>query len=757
MDQRRLSHFRILGRLGEGGMGLVYVAEDERLRRRVALKLLPPAFVGDAERRQRFLREARAAAAVTHSSIAAIYEVGEEGDDVFIAMEYIEGRTLRELVEEGPRPVAEAVRFAIDIARGLERAHASGVVHRDLKPENVIVDGDGRARILDFGLAKLRADEAPVVSGALSQAETLVRADLRTGAGTIVGTAAYMSPEQARGSAVDARSDLFSLGVVLYELVTGRNPFRGSTPVDTLSAVLKDRPRPAGAWNPEVPPALEHVLDRLLAKEPGARLASATELVRELEALATAPRVSRVVPSPGERSIAVLPFADMSPEKDQDYFCEGIAEELMSALTRIEGLKVAARTSAFQFKGRADDVRRIGQQLGVETVLEGSVRKAGRRLRVTAQLVSAADGYQLWSERYEGDLEDVFAIQDQIAASLVDRLKISPGGEPAPRVRRAENAEAYTLYLQGRYWWNKRHQGGLRKAMEFFEEAVRIAPSYALAHAGVADAHTVTAFYGFEPPRVPLARARAASDRALELDDALPEAHVSRAFLLFWFGYAWAEAEREFRRALALDPHHVNAHMFFGQLLAVTGRADEADAHWDSALARDPLSTLTNGIVGSGLTFARRYAAARDRCRQALALEPDHLQSLFAVALADLHLDRFEDAAEDARRACALSGRTPFFVGLEALVRGRAGELDEAKTLIAELEERSAREYVTPFAFAWAHAGLREPEATIRWIERSHEERAAPVFAIEAMREFDFLRGVEHFDALRRRMGLGAS
>src|SRR5262245_43775310 len=368
MDEKRLSHFRILGRLGEGGMGVVYKAEDERLRRTVALKLLPPAFVGDPERRQRFLREARAAAAVTHSSIAAIYEVGEDGDDVFIAMEYVEGRTLRALVDEGPRPVLEAVRLAIEIARGLERAHASGVVHRDLKPENVIVDGEGRARILDFGLAKLHGDEAPAVSATLSQAETLVRdADLRTGAGTIVGTAAYMSPEQARGEAVDARSDLFSLGVVLYELLTGRNPFRGPTPVDTLSAVLKDRPRPAGEWNSDVPAALDQILDRLLAKHRDARLASAAELVRELEGLAGAPPVSRVEAAASERSIAVLPFADMSPQKDQDYFCEGIAEELMSALTRIEGLRVAARTSAFQFKGRSGDVRDIGHQLGVET------------------------------------------------------------------------------------------------------------------------------------------------------------------------------------------------------------------------------------------------------------------------------------------------------------------------------------------------------------------------------------------------------
>ena len=335
-------------------------------------------------------------------------------------------------------------------------------------------------------------------------------------------------------------------------------------------------------------------------------------------------------------------------------------------------------------------------------------------------------------------------------------MKLKLAAAEAPRVRRAENAEAYSLYLQGRYWWNKRHQGGLRKAAGFFEEAVRIAPSYALAHAGVADAHSVVAFYGLEPPSTAVPRARQAAERAMALDEALPEAHVSRALILFWFDFAWAEAERSFRRALALDPQHVNAHVFFGLLLAVTGRAGEAEPHWQAALARDPLSTLTNGIVGGGLNFARRYEAARDRCRQALDLEPDHLQSLFVVAMSDLHLDRHAEAVEDARRVVLLAGRTPLFLGFEGMVQGLAGRPDETRARLAELQERSGREYVPPIAFAWLHAGLREPERTIEWLERAHAERSAFVFALDALREFDFLRGQPRFHALLRRMGLGA-
>jgi serine/threonine protein kinase len=528
MEEKRLSHFRLVAKIGEGGMGIVYKAEDEKLRRPVAVKLLPPDLVGDPVRRRRLLREAQAAAAVRHPTVAAIYEVGEEGEAAFIVMELVEGQTLRALMGDQAVAIPEALRIVTEIARGLERAHACGVIHRDLKPDNVMMEADGHVKILDFGLAKLREPPVASVGQGISKRETW-DAEL-TQRGSLVGTAAYMSPEQARGQAVDPRSDLFTLGVLLYELVTGRNPFRGPSPMDTLSAILKDRPLPASAVNPEVTPALDRVLERLLAKDPRERPASATALIEELEAVGRSPqRLLTADDGPPRRSIAVLPFADMSQEKDQDYFCEGIAEELITALAHVEGLRVAARTSAFQFKGRADDVRRIGQQLGVETVLEGSVRKAGSRLRVTAQLVSTADGYHLWSERYDREMEDVFAIQDEIAATIVQTLKIRLVGEGAiPRVRRStEDPEAYRLYLQGRYWWNKRHEVGLRKGLDFFDQAIAKDPSYALAYAGVADSYSTIGFYGFQPPKTAFAKAKQAAERALALDESLAEAHTA--------------------------------------------------------------------------------------------------------------------------------------------------------------------------------------------------------------------------------------
>jgi serine/threonine-protein kinase len=753
MEPERLSHFRILGKIGEGGMGVVYRAEDEKLRRPVALKLLAPAFAADEERRRRFLREAQAAAAVRHPAIAAIYEVGEDGDAAFIAMELVEGRTLRTMLDADPPTVSEAARIVTELARGLERAHSSGVIHRDLKPDNVMIEPDGRVKILDFGLAKLL--EAPGTEGDAGLSQRATRAADLTREGSLVGTAAYMSPEQARGQGLDLRSDLFSLGVLFYELLTGRHPFRGVTPMDTLSAILKVRPAAASAVNPDVPPALEAVLERLLAKEPGDRLPSASALVSELEAAASASTPIAERGGAAQPSVAVLPFVDMSPDKDQDYFCEGIAEELIGALGRVPGLRVAARTSAFQFKGRADDVRRIGQQLNVEAVLEGSVRKAGNRLRVTAQLVSTKDGYQLWSERYDRETEDVFAIQDEIAATLVETLKIRLADAQAPRGRRAtEDLEAYHLYLQGRYWWNKRHEGGLWKSVDFFAQAIARDPSYALAHAGLADAHSVIGYYAFLPPRAAFAKAKQAAEKALGLDDRLPEAHVSTALVRFWFDWDWAGAEQAFRRSLERNPHHVPAHIFLGQLLAAIGRVDEARGQWQAALELDPMSPLTNGIVASGLYFARHYEAGLARCRKALELDPNHIQSLWTEAFTCGQLGRFDEGIEAAERAASLSGRAPIFLGTLGLLLALAGRGDQARALVRELESRSTQEYVGPHVLASIHAGLGQKPETLDCLERAYEERNSMMMAVAAMREFDFLRGEDRFDRLLKRLNL---
>jgi serine/threonine-protein kinase len=751
---KRLSHFRVLEKIGEGGMGLVYKAEDEALRRTVALKVLLPEFVADVERRSRFMREAQAAAAINHPAVAAVYEVGEDAGEVFIAMEYVEGRSLRTALDEGRRPLAATLRIGAEIARGLEKAHAAGIVHRDLKPENVMLCPDDAVKILDFGLAKLRDEGPALVDPALSGAETRANVAL-TREGTILGTTSYMSPEQARGLPVDHRSDLFSLGVILYEMLVGRNPFRGPTAIDSLSAVIRDNPPAASDANPEVPLALDRLLASLLAKDPRERPGQVAGVAAELEVLGRSAAFPSAQGRGAIRSIAVLPFADMSSQKDQDYFCEGIAEELINALAHVEGLRVAARSSAFQFKGRADDVRRIGRELAVDSVLEGSVRKAGSRLRVTAQLVSAADGYHLWSERYDREMEDVFALQDEIAATIVGALRLKLASEAPLRLRRStEDVEAYQLYLQGRYWWNKRYEGGLRKAVDFFERAIARDPAYALAHSGVADAYSVIGFYTFVPPKEAFARARRATETALGLDDDLAAAHVSMALVHFWFEWDFEKAEREFRRALELDANSVAAHIFLGQMLAAQGRAAQAEAAWQAALDLDPLSPLTNGIVGSGLYFLRRYEDARARCRKALELDPDHVQSLFALALIAAELGRYDEALAAAERAVSLSGRSPFFLGILGFVRATSNRRSEAAAVRLELNDRSRHEYVAPLLHAWILAGLGERDEALDRLEQAYAERNSMLFCISAMRTFDALRGEARFEALLRRVGL---
>jgi serine/threonine-protein kinase len=746
VEGKRFSHFLIEELLGEGGMGRVYKATDESLRRTVALKVLLPEFARNPERRQRFLREAQAAAAVSDPSIAAVYEVGEDGEDAFIAMEYVQGKTLRAVAQDGPLEVGEAIRVASEIAKALERAHQSGVIHRDLKPENVMLGDGGAVKILDFGLAKIR--EAPRSGPLASELET--KSGNLTREGTILGTVAYMSPEQARGQRLDPRSDIFSLGVVLYELLTGLHPFRGETSADTLSAVLKENPPPPSRSNPEVLPALDALLERMLEKEPAGRPASAQEVRLELKSLDLAPQAPE---SPEGGSVAVLPFADMSPEKDQDYFCEGIAEELINALAHVEGLKVASRTSAFQFKGKADDIRRIGQKLGVATVLEGSVRKAGTRLRVTVQLVSTANGYHLWSERYDRDTQDIFALQDEIAQSLVQALKIRLGHQRPVR-RATESVEAYHLYLQGRYFWNKRYEGGLKRSVEFFEAAIEKDPSYALAHAGLADAYSVIGYYTFLPSREAFSMAKEASDRAVALDPSLAEAHVSRALVAFWFEWDFPRAEAEFRQAILLKPTHVPAYMFLGQLMPLLARTEEAAPLWQKALELDPLGPLTHGIVGSGHVFARQEERAVEECSKALALDPNHVQSLWAISMAYSRLGRAAEALAAADRMVSLGGRSPFFLGIRGALLAILGKKDEARSVVRELDGWAGSEYVAPCLKGFLFAALGDAREALDSLERAYEERNPLLICLAAWREFDFLRGEARFRALVKTVGL---
>lgn len=734
----RLGHYEILERLGAGGMGVVYKARDARLKRLVALKMLPAELTQDATAKQRFLQEAEAASHLDHPNVCTVYEIAETPQgELYLAMAFYEGETLKQRIEGEPLGLVEAVEIAIQITQGLAKAHGAGIIHRDIKPANVMLTADGLVKILDFGLAKL-ADQAAV-----------------TQTGTVVGTVAYMSPEQAAGDVVDARTDLWSLGVVVYEMLSNERPFTGESAQPIINAIVNRTPRPLRSWRSDIPAELERIVTRLLSKSSERRYASTVELLADLRTLKRTLEMSgAAVDRATERpSIAVLPFTDMSPQKDLDYFCEGMAEEVIGALTKLEGLRVAARTSAFQFKGQAQDVRRIGEQLNVKTVLEGSVRTSGNRLRVTAQLVDVTDGYHLWAERYDRTMEDVFDIQDEIARAIVETLKVKLiGGEsPARPERYTENLEAYHLYLQGRYYWFGRYKGGLQKAIQFFDGALKKDPAYAPAYAGLARSYGVVAFYGLLPPDVGLARARAAADQALTLAPDLAEAHAGLG-MAHLVGWDWVASEEAFRRALRLDPGDVVAHVWFALLLSFMGRAREAIEQIGLAEQLDPLSAYVYGIKAHVLHEARRFEQGIEAAELALALDPNSSLALWALGLSASAVERHEQAVTALERAVETSGRAPLLVGFLGFEYGRAQRPAEAHALLDELLERSKSEYVEPLGTAVAYIGVNDLTTAIERLESGLGAHGGAMGASKVIEPLDILRNDPRFSALLRRM-----
>jgi TolB-like protein/Tfp pilus assembly protein PilF len=643
-----LGPYEIVSPLGAGGMGEVYRAKDTRLDRDVAIKVLPEAFASDADRLSRFEREAKAVAALNHPNILAIYDYGREGGVAYAVTELLEGANLRDRTASGPMPAREAVGFAAQIARGLSAAHEKGIVHRDVKPENIFVTKGGIAKILDFGLSK---------TGPAGGAREAATQSLITSPGTVMGTAGYMSPEQVRGLAVDPRSDIFSLGVVLYEMLSGRRAFAGGSAVETMSAILREDP--LSVSGAVLPAGLERIVRRFLEKRPEDRFQTARDAVFALETLSGGAPAGDAGAAP--RSIAVLPFADMSPAKDQDYFCEGLAEELIHALTKIPQLRVASRTASFQFRGRGEDLAAAADQLRVEAILEGSVRKAGDRLRVSVQLVNAADGFHLWSERYDRDMSDVFAIQDDITEKVVAALSLVLTERERRAMARPQTRQidAYDLYLRGRQVHYRGSSRNQRAAIALFEKAVAVDPDYALAYAGIADASVMIYMYHGSHAE-DLDRAEAASLRALQLAPQSAECHASRGFAAS-AAKLYDEAEREFGTALALDPNQFEAKYLFGRMRVAQGRIEEAVALWEEAVRIRPddynVPLLLHGFyqglrrVGEAREMARLGVAAAEKH---LALNPEDARPLYLGAGALVLLGHRERAFEWAERALAL-------------------------------------------------------------------------------------------------------
>jgi len=735
-------------------MGDVYVAEDTRLNRRVAVKFLRSEVSDARDSRARILREARAAAALNHPNIVHIYSVEEASDLVFITMELVQGRSLRQLLAAGTGlPLAQTISVAAQLAEALACAHAAGIVHRDLKPGNVMVTDDERVKILDFGVAKVVAR----ISTQSAEDSTTTGEDASVG--QAVGTTGYMSPEQALGKALDARTDLFALGVVVYEMATGRTPFQGDTVAAVFDHLLNRRQPPLLTFNPTLPRSLEILIDKALEKDPEHRYRSADEFLRDLRNVtgstsSTANAVTIAAEPRASSSVAVLPFVDMSAGKDQEYFCHGITEEIITALTSVPGLQVISRTSAFAFQSKDLEITEIGRRLRVTTILEGSVRKSGARVRITAQLVNAEDGYHIWSKRFDRELSDVFVIQDEIAASILDEFRIDH--ETGPSERAPLNVPAHDAYLKGMYALNKWTEGTVREAIGAFRQALAEDAAFAPAYAALAEAHIW--FYsgvGILPAAETVPQARRAVDKALALDADLAQAYKVRGLIAMNHDWDRREAERALTRALQLGPGSASAHLWNAWRLALLERRhDLALVELEQAERLDPLDLQVKTQIGYVHHFRHDLDRAIAQFEKVVALEPSFAFAHYALGDALTQRGQFDRAIAELDKSIELGGRSVNHVGVLGYAYARSGNRERAKEHLDELNARGAAGYVSPMWFGLVHLGLSDLDGLFHSLNRAFEERDGSLILITAAVEFDPVREDPRFKTLLERMGM---
>ncbi len=736
-----LSHYSIVSKLGAGGMGEVYLAQDTKLDRKVALKVLSADVASNRDRTDRFVREAKSAAALNHPNIAHVYEIGESDGTHYIAMEFIDGVTLREKINHEETPLSKLLKYLTQVAEGLNKAHAAGIVHRDLKPDNIMITRDDYAKVLDFGLAKLVEPQKAFGSRTSSSEVVTAMMQQQSIAGMVLGTIGYMSPEQASGRVheIDHRSDVFSFGCILFEAASRQKAFEGKDALDSLHKVVHAPTPLLKDVNPLAPDDLQRMVRRCLAKERDKRYQSMKEVAIELDDLQqelkrqTASDYSGRVTSSASvttsgaessTSIAVLPFVNISNDPDNEYFCDGLAEELLNALTKIDHLKVAARTSAFSFKGKNAAVSEIGQKLNVKTVLEGSVRRSGNRLRITVQLVNASEGYHLWSERYDREMQDIFNVQDEITLAVVDALKLKLFSDEKAVVlkRYTDDVEAHELFLKGRYYHYKYSAEGWRRAIEFFERAIEKEPNYAPAYAGMNTSLGFLWFLGFLSAEQAVPQMKAAAIKALEIDENLAEAHLSQAMISFFYDWEWQKAEQEFKRAIGLDPHNAEALSFYSMFLGFEERFKEAIDQGERAIAIDPLSTVINMNVGWTFFSAGLFDKTLDQADKMIEVEPDFYGSYWLRGAIYLSEGDYDKAVNELKKAVSLGGRQIVLADLGGAY-GLAGNNDEARAILDQLLEMRQREYVPAICMARIYSRIGENEKAIDWLERALEEK----------------------------------
>jgi serine/threonine protein kinase/tetratricopeptide (TPR) repeat protein len=736
--------FEILEKLGSGGMGAVFRVLDTKIREEIALKLFKPGIVADPTAVERFKNELKLARRIIHKNVCRMYDLNEEAGLPFITMEYVPGEDLRSLLRRAGRlSVEKILSIARQVCDGLAEAHRLDVVHRDLKPGNIMIDKEGNVHIMDFGIAR------PLSGSELTEA------------GTMIGTPEYMSPEQAEGLPADLRSDIYSFGVILYEMVTGRVPFFGETPLSVAWKHKTAAPGPPGELNIQSPPALNRLIMKCLEKQRERRPQNAAEVLSELaeieaEILGTkiplaekklVPGTAREAVEPRElrQSIAVLPFKDMSPQHDQDYFCEGLAEEIINALAQVKGLRVAARTSSFSFKGKESDIRDIGRLLSVSSILEGSVQKAGSRLRVTVQLINIADGFHLWSERFDRDIKDIFAVQDEISMAVVDKLKVDLREGEIEKItkRHTQNQAAYELYLKGRYYYNRRYQGDMIKAVAFYEKALKKDPQYAIPYVGIGDVFHLLGLWSHMPPEICYANTKAALEKALEIDNTIGELYTSLGAFAQYCEGDMVKAEQYYLRSIELSPDYSYAHGWYAIMLGALGRAEEALREADQAIASDPLFSLAHAFKGITLFGLGRAGEGREQLARAIVMDPDQPMLYLFLGMAYLMKVAVPEKAVESLKKAAEMG-IPFGLGWLGLAYGVAGQREEALKVLARMEamekepympflkkmavrilpilrrfRRLDKKYVAPILKGFIYFGLNQPEKALDWFEES--------------------------------------
>src|SRR5438270_2299922 len=830
----KLGRYEIRSKIGDGGMGEVYLARDLELDRTVAIKILPETLASDPQRLQRFVQEARAASALNHPHILTIYEVGVTGTSRFIATEFIDGETLRQRITAGLN-LAEALEIAIQVGGALAAAHAAGIIHRDIKPENIMVRRDGYAKVLDFGLAKLTEPK-----GSTTDTEAPTKAMVNTGAGTVMGTANYMSPEQAKGTHVDARTDLWSLGAVLYEMITGRVPFHGETPTETVSLILQKEAAPLTRFTNEVPAELERIVTKALTKDREERYQTAKDLLIDLRNLkrkievdaeierTVAPELRPSLSTGGGQSvtptgsggvaattsaktahsassaecivsgikqhkvavaviaslvliavgagvigmsaylrarnsevaiesIAVLPFVNQNHDPDSEYLSDGVTESIINSLTQLPSLKVMARSSVFRYKGKEADPMAAGKELGVRAVLTGRIMQRGDSLTISTELLDVRDNKQLWGEQYQRKVSDLLAVERDIAREITGNLRLKLSGPEQSRVVKhyTENPEAYQLYLKGRFYWNRRTEEGARKGIEYFQLAIDKDPTYALAYTGLADCYSIlgTSYnVASLSPSEAIPKAKSAATKALEMDDTLAEAHTSLAYIRLNYDWDWAGAEREFKRAIELDPNYANAHHWYSHYLMAMSRPEESLAESKRALELDQLDLVMNIHLGWHYIYAHQYDLAIAQFRKTLEMDPNYGLTHWYLGQAYALKGMYAEAETELLKAKYLLQQN---VAVEADIGyayAASGKGGEAKKVIDELKQSSKQRYISSYYLALIHTGLGEKDLAFEWLENGYKERSDLLIYLKVDPRLDSLRSDARFAELVRRV-----